>query len=133
MAERTPEELRRILRERTQEINYEEFSEEEPDAEEPFDEVNDIQDVNDGINSDGTPQMEVDDSDLDEPRSGRRRSIIKGANGFKWSLNAPETRGRRSVKIFLFNCWKPSFNIQMKKSVGEMTTNIILRRRTLMR
>jgi len=141
MAERTPEELRRILRERTQEINYEEFSEEEPDAEEPFDEVNDIQDVNDAINSDGTPQMEVDDSDLDEPRSGRRRSIIKGENGFKWSLNAPETRGRRSVKIYSpkgngaaknvktpLEAWSLFFPLQLLETIVQHTNEEIRRR-----
>lgn len=78
----------------------------------------------------------------DEPREvGRRRSIIKGKNNFRCSLNTPETRGRRQLRVYLqsanaeakniatpFDTWTLLFTQEMLEMIVQETNEEIGRR-----
>ncbi|XP_011864172.1 PREDICTED: piggyBac transposable element-derived protein 4-like [Vollenhovia emeryi] len=104
MTDRSPKDIRRLLRERPPEINYEELSEDEVDYVEEFSEVDDIQDCDEDTSLDHTYQNDLEyesDEQQEAQTSGRPQSVIKGKNNYKWYKTAPETRGRRSTEVYL--------------------------------
>ncbi|XP_026830161.1 piggyBac transposable element-derived protein 4-like [Ooceraea biroi] len=112
MALRNESEMRYLFRERTEQC-YDEISDDESneDREEVEEVFEDEQNADENPDFDPTPQQMVkrfdDESDDDNlettaaSKAERRRSILRGKNKFKWCINAPDPRGRRSLKIIL--------------------------------
>lgn len=103
---RSSQEVLSLLRDHPRDIFYGELSDDEPDCEQvEYEEVN-VQDAY--KDPDFNPQFHArnendDELETEEKNSwpGRRRSIIRGKNNYKWYSRAPEMRGRRSCKAYL--------------------------------
>jgi len=107
MADERAEEIGYFLRERVPR-SLDECSEGQSDHEEVEEHVSGPEEADE--DSDFDPKTStacVDDEDSNDFEEQTRRSagrpqhIIKGKNGFKWSKNAPETRGRHSIKTYI--------------------------------
>lgn len=100
------EQLAYYLWERRPDVSYDVASEGEDNGEEIEEELLDEQSADEDADFDILGRQDVEEDDDEEPqplprRPGRRRSIVKGKNNFRWSINAPEIRGRHSLKVYL--------------------------------
>lgn len=105
-----------FLRER----QVEAYDNDSEDDEEDFEEVDEIQDDeqeadefsdNDKEN-DSDFEPAVEENEKRKTISGRPRTYVYGKNNFKWSKNAPDPRGRRSLKVYLPTAREEAKNVK---------------------
>jgi len=97
--------IRYYLRERRHAVQ-DEASENESDHEEIEEHVSGPEEADEDsdFDADGRGQYDIDNSaDFEETigSAGRPHTIIRGRNKYQWSKNAPETRGRRSLRTYI--------------------------------